>query len=598
MSTLRRCLRDYRELWRVWVPLLVLSALFAPILFAIPLIEKQFIDGVLLAQQLDALLPTVGVYAGLWLLTTVGHLLHAALRTYLSERMMLRLRHRLFVHCATLSLAFSTREHSGRTMSLFVNDVPSLAGLFSSTVVTWFGSLVALVVGAVVMFGLNWQLAVVTGIIPPVTAGAAAVLTRPLRPAARHAQVKAAELNERLQENLAGLREVLAFGREQAQTLRFATTLRELVRLRMRVTLMDTAIDAGQSVFSLVVTLVLFGYGGYLVLHGQTTVGTLVAMRSMFSLLFQPAGQIFTLFASMQKSLGAADRVYAFLDERPEVRERPRALAPRRVVGRVAFERVSFAYQPGRPVLHDVSFVAEPGEVVALVGPSGAGKSTLVSLLARFYDPTSGHILLDGTDLRDLTLTGLRRHIGMVFQDTFLFAASVRENIAIGRPDASEADLIAAARAAHAWEFIQRLPHGLDTAVGERGTRLSEGQKQRLAIARALLRDPRILILDEPTAALDARSERLLQAALDNLLRGRTTFVIAHRLATIQRADRILVVDDGRIVERGSHAELLHRNGLYRELFDAQFGPATSDSRPVVAVAPLVGGLQPLRPSC
>jgi ABC-type multidrug transport system fused ATPase/permease subunit len=588
MSTLRRCLRDYRELWRVWVPLLVLSALFAPILFAIPLIEKQFIDGVLLAQQLDALLPTVGLYAGLWLLTTGGHFLHAALRTYLSEQMMLRLRHRLFVHCATLSLAFSTREHSGRTMSLFVNDVPSLAGLFSSTVVTWFGNLVALIVGAVVMFGLNWQLAVVTGIVPPVTAGAAAVLTRPLRPAARHAQVKAAELNERLQENLAGLREVLAFGREQAQTLGFATTLRELLRLRMRVTLMDTAIDAGQSVFSLAVTLVLFGYGGYLVLHGQTTVGTLVAMRSMFSLLFQPAGQIFSLFASMQKSLGAADRVYAFLDERPDVRERPRALTPRRVVGRVAFERVSFAYQPGCPVLHDVSFVAEPGEVVALVGPSGAGKSTLVSLLARFYDPTTGRILLDGTDLRDLTLAGLRRHIGMVFQDTFLFAATVRENIAIGCPDASESDLIAAARAAHAWEFIQRLPHGLDTAVGQRGTRLSEGQKQRLAIARALLRDPRILILDEPTSALDARSEHLLQAALDNLLRGRTTFVIAHRLATIQRADRILVVDDGRIVERGSHAELLHHDGLYRELFDAQFGHATSDGGPVMAVAPLV----------
>jgi ABC-type multidrug transport system fused ATPase/permease subunit len=224
-------------------------------------------------------------------------------------------------------------------------------------------------------------------------------------------------------------------------------------------------------------------------------------------------------------------------------------------------------------VLHEVSLTARPGELVALVGPSGAGKTTLAGLIARFYDPDSGRVLLDGTDVREFTLHGLRSQIGIVFQDTFLFSATIRENIAFGREGATEAEIVAAAHAAHAWEFIERMPDGLDTRTGERGAQLSEGQKQRLSVARVLLRNPRILVLDEPTSALDARSEHLLQAALTELTRGRTTFVIAHRLSTIRRADRILVLDEGRIVQQGTHTELLRRPGLYRELCELQFGP-------------------------
>jgi ABC-type multidrug transport system fused ATPase/permease subunit len=262
------------------------------------------------------------------------------------------------------------------------------------------------------------------------------------------------------------------------------------------------------------------------------------------------------------------------LDQPPQVQDRGQAAAPlsRPVAGAIVFDRVSFGYVPDQPVLHDLSFAARPGELIALVGPSGAGKTTLVGAIARFYDPARGRVLLDGVDLRDLSLSDLRAQIGMVFQDTFLFAATIRENIAFGHPDATELDIVEAARAANALEFIDRLPHGLDTHVGERGVRLSEGQKQRVAIARALLRQPRILILDEPTSALDARSEHLLQVALDNVMQGRTTFVIAHRLATVRRASRILVLDRGRIVEEGTHGELMRRHGLYRELFDLQFG--------------------------
>jgi ABC-type multidrug transport system fused ATPase/permease subunit len=296
------------------------------------------------------------------------------------------------------------------------------------------------------------------------------------------------------------------------------------------------------------------------------------------------------LITNIQKSLGSADRLYAFLSQQPQVREDPRARPLPEARGRVRFEQVGFSYTPGQPVLEDVSFVAEPGEMIALVGPSGAGKSTLMSLLTRFYDPSEGRVLLDGVDLRHLRLAGLRDQIGIVFQDTFLFATTIRQNITLGREDAREAEVVAAARAANAWEFIERLPRGLDTPVGERGVHLSEGQKQRIAIARALLRAPRILILDEPTSALDARSDHLLQAALDNLMRGRTTFVIAHRLATVQRADRIVVLDRGRIVEQGTHAELIRRQGVYRELCDLQFGAIAEPEQP--AGAPYAGRLE------
>jgi ABC-type multidrug transport system fused ATPase/permease subunit len=456
-------------------------------------------------------------------------------------------------------------------MSLFVNDAPSLTGLFSGTVLTGISSIIALVAGSIFMFRLNAKLALVATVAPFVVAAGAALITRPLRPAARRAQDKAAELNERLQENLTGIREVVAFGREDAQALRFRGTLQELLRLRMRVTLIESTIGVGASLFSLVMTLTIFIYGSYLVIQSQTTLGTVLAMQSLFGLLFQPAGQMVGLFTSTQKALGAADRIYAFLDEQPVIVDDGTATMPE-AAGKVVFDNVSFAYRSGERVLSEISFTARSGDVIALVGPSGAGKTTIASLLARFYDPDDGRILLDDVDMRDIQIGALRGTVGFVFQDSFLFADTISANIAFGRLGASEDEIIAAARAAYAWEFIERLPQGLATQVGERGVQLSEGQKQRIAIARTLLRDPRILILDEPTSALDARSEHMLQAAFENLMQGRTTFVIAHRLATVQRADRILVIDNGKLVEQGTHEELLRQRGLYHELFELQFG--------------------------
>jgi ABC-type multidrug transport system fused ATPase/permease subunit len=506
VRTLLRWVSGDRELRRTWWSLVLLSALLTPAGLITPLVERYLIDDVVLARRLEWLPRTIALYGGLWLLAVGGGIVSMALRTYVTEQIALRLRQRLFMHCGALSLAFSHRQHSGRTMALFVNDVPNVAGFFGATALDGLISLLSLTLGLAIMSGLNWQLTVVAGIVPLLAAGVAAVVTRPLRAASRRAQEAVAVLGERLHENLAGMREVVAFGRERSQGLQFTQTLRELLRARMRVTWIELGLNTGQSVLTLAITLTILGYGGY---------------------------------------------------------------------------------QPDQPVLHEVSFTAQPGELVALVGPSGAGKSTLTSLIARFYDPAAGRVLLDGVDVRDLTLTGLRGQIAIVFQDTFLFAETIGENIAFGREGASETAIVAAARAANAWEFIERLPDGLRTLVGERGVRLSEGQKQRLAIARALLRDPRILILDEPTSALDARAEHLLQSALDTLMRGRTTFVIAHRLATVRRADRILVLEHGRIVEQGTHSTLLERHGLYRELFDLQFGAGverTNDALRALAV--------------
>lgn len=572
MRILIRCIAEHASLWRVWSPLLILSLLLPLPVLAMPLVEKKLIDDVLLKHQLALLPTTAALYGALWVVATFGGIARTVMQTYLRERVAQHLRQRLFVHYGELSLAFSHREHNGRTMALFQNDVPRVSSLVSATIIPSLASVFGVLVGVAVMLSLSWQLSIAAGLAPLVLAAVAGVVTRPLRPAALRVQEKVAELSERLQENLAGIREVAAFGREESQAGQFGKTLGELVGLRMRVTFMDSVFQVGQSVFTLAVTLVILGYGGYLYLQGQTTLGTLIAMQTIFGQTFMPATQLFGMVKQIQTSLASGDRIYAFLDEQPRVQDFSAAQAPGRIDGAVRFDRVSFGYRPNQLVLHDVSLSARPGDVVALVGPSGAGKSTLMSLLTRFYDPVEGSVQLDGIDLRDLRLAALRQEIGIVFQDTFLFATTVRENIAFGRPGATEEQIRAAARAANAWEFVESLPDGWETQVGQRGVQLSEGQKQRLAIARAFLRDPRVLILDEPTSALDARAERLIQDALDNLMQGRTTFVIAHRLATVRRADQILVIDHGRVVERGTHAELIARAGLYRELFELQFG--------------------------
>jgi ABC-type multidrug transport system fused ATPase/permease subunit len=556
------------------LPLLVIAVVYGPIQLALPLVERYLIDNVLLARKMSLLVPALLTYGGLWSLLELLFASMNILNTYLSERIAVFLRQLVFDHCQRLSFTYINRDHSSRPVALFSNDVPQVAGLFNGTVVTSVVSLTTLLVGVIIVARINWQFGLVVLIIVPLAGVVLLGVTRPLKGESRHVQDKAERLTLHLQELLSGLREVAAFGQESAQRNRFSRVLGDSLRLRMRLAFLDSAIGCGKGSLGMVISVVIIGIGGYFVVRGQATLGTVVAMRSLYSVMYGPAINIFGVITTYQKAQASIDRINEFLREVPQVLERSTALTPKRVSGVIVFEGVRFSYAPEREVLREISFVAARGETVALVGPSGAGKTTITNLIGRFYDPTGGRITLDGIDLRDLSFKTLRDNISMVFQNTFLFDVSVRDNIAFGRPDATAEEIVAAARAANAWEFIEQLPEGLDTRVGERGVRLSDGQKQRLSISRALLRDAPILILDEPTSALDARSEQLLQSALGNAMRDRTTLVIAHRLATVLRADRILVVDNGRIVEQGSHSELIRARGLYQQLYEMQFyGP-------------------------
>jgi ABC-type multidrug transport system fused ATPase/permease subunit len=584
MSALFGLLRQQRGLRRAWFTLLLIAVIYGPIQLTLPLIERYLIDDVLLARKMTLLVPALLMYGGLWCVLELLFALMSILNTYLTEHIAMDLRRRVFDHCQRLSFTYINRDHSSRLLALFSNDVPEVAGFFNGAVVTSVISLTTLLVGVIIIARISWPFGLAVLIIVPLAGVALSAVTGPLKRASRHVLDKAERLTRHLQEFLSGLREVAAFGQERAQRNRFSSVLNELLTLRMRLAFLDSAVAGGRGLLSMIITMVIIGIGGYLVVRGLATIGTLVAMRSLFHVMYGPALNIFGVITTSQKAQASFDRINEFLREKPQVAERSKALTPERVAGVIAFEEVSFSYAPEREILHGISFVATPGETIALVGPSGAGKTTITNLIGRFYDPTVGRITLDGIDLRDLSLKTLRDNIAMVFQNTFLFDISIGENIAFGRPDATADEIGAAACASNAGEFIDQLPEGLDTPVGERGVRLSEGQKQRLGIARALLRDAPVLILDEPTSALDARSEQLLQSALANIMRGRTTFVIAHRLATILRADRILVVDRGRIVEQGTHAELIHARGLYRELYELQFSGATNE---LMRVGPL-----------
>jgi ATP-binding cassette subfamily B protein len=372
--------------------------------------------------------------------------------------------------------------------------------------------------------------------------------------------------------NVGGFLLMRLFGRGEYEGDRFAAHNQEVQRLRIRQSMVGRWLLLVITVLGALGPALVYWYGGYLVIQDRVTVGTVVAFVAYLSSLYRPTTRLAGVYVDVQSSLGVFQRIFDLLDLEPEVRDRPEARELGPVRGAIALESVTFGYRDGhRPAVSNVSFQVEPGQLVALVGPSGAGKTTLTYLVPRFYDPQQGRVLIDGHDVRDVTQESLLAQVGMVTQDTFLFHATVRDNLLYARPDATETELIAACRAAHIHDRIAALPEGYDTVVGERGVKLSGGERQRVAIARALLKNPRILILDEATSALDSSSERLIQDALEPLMRGRTTLAIAHRLSTILAADRILVLDEGRLVESGTHAELLALGGLYAQLYREQF---------------------------
>lgn len=484
-------------------------------------------------------------------------------------RLATDLRGRLYNHLHALSISFFDRQRTGQILSRMTNDVNVIqtsAPLFVEMIM----APVKGVGGVVGMFVLNWRLTIVALLIVPLMALAITRIGGKMRSLSSLLQMRLADIAEIVEETVSGMRIIKSFAAEDYEMGRFAERNREGYRAAMRGARRSAALAPTVELIGAFGTILILIYGGYLVAQGHFQWDSFVPFIYLMTVVASSAQHIGRINVNYQTMMGAAERVFEILDDKPDVAESPDAVDPGKLQGRVTFEDVTFSYLPKATALADVSLDVAPGEIVALVGPSGAGKSTVASLVPRFYDPSQGRVLVDGQDVRGLKLAPLRRQIAVVPQETMLFAASIRENIAYGRRDATSQEIEDAARAANAHDFILKTPEGYETMLGERGARISLGQRQRIAIARAILADPAILILDEATSSLDAESERLVQEALEILMRGRTTLVIAHRLVTITKADRIIVMDRGRIVETGVFDELMRGDTLFRRLYEIQ----------------------------
>ncbi|NLG83334.1 MAG: ABC transporter ATP-binding protein [Firmicutes bacterium] len=507
----------------------------------------------------------------LYLVTAAGVWLQTYIMAGVAQRAVRDIRRDLFVWLQRLPLRFFDFRTHGELMSRLTNDVENINNVLTSS----FSQLVANVLGLlgviVVMFTLNIRLAVVSLTVMPLTYLLTRVVAARTRRGFRETQRTLGELNGLIEETITGQRVVKAFVREETVMREFAGVNRRLQKVALRARIFAGSMGPLMNMVNNLGLAIVACAGGWLAVRGAATVGAIVGFINYARRLSRPLNQIAQLFNTIQSALAGAERVFEVLNEAPEEEDAPPARRLEHIKGEVAFDDVSFGYEPGVQVLKHISLRAKPGQTIALVGPTGAGKTTIANLLMRFYDVDEGAILIDGIDIREIPKEDLRRRIGLVLQDNFLFADTVMENLRYGRLTATDEEVIEAARLANADGFIRRLPQGYQTVLSERGANLSQGQRQLLAIARAILADPEILILDEATSNVDTRTEGLLQEALLRLMRGRTSFVIAHRLSTIRHADQVLVIRNGEIVERGTHDTLLARRGFYYQLYTSQF---------------------------
>ena len=567
--------RRLLPLMRPYVPVLLVGALLALVVAAmegaIAWLVKPALDDIFIRRDMVMLRVIPLLLLGAYLLKGAARYGQAYLMAAVGERVIATLRGRLYGHIQQMPLSFFADLHSAELMSRVVTDVNRLARVSSTVLVMALRNVAMIVALLTVMIVREWTLALIAIVVFPFVGVAVRSIGRRLYRINKRSQEKIAELNVLLHEAFSGMKIVKAFGRERHEAERFDRVNRRLLDLALKDHRTDEITEPLMEVLAAFGIMGALWYGGHQVIAGAMTPGDFFSFTAALALLYGPVRHLSRTMNTIQQATAAVERVFEILDTPPAIADRRGARTIPGFASALSFENVSFRY-PGspEPTLRDITLEVRRGDVVAFVGMSGAGKSTLIDLVPRFHDVTAGRITVDGHDVRDVTQASLRALIGVVTQETFLFSDSVHYNIAYGRPGASPEDVAQAARQAHAEEFILACPDGYATPVGERGVRLSGGQRQRLAIARAFLKDPPILILDEATSDLDAESEFMVQQALADLMHGRTVLVIAHRLATVRNADRIVVVHEGRLAEIGSHAELLARDGLYRRLYALQ----------------------------
>ncbi|NKQ37680.1 MAG: ABC transporter ATP-binding protein [Chloroflexi bacterium] len=573
LQTFRRIFA-YVKPYRGWFIFSAITLVFSALLgLVLPLVIGSVVDVVLVDGDLGQLNRIILFLFVIFIVQAIFSFMHRLSLAFVGERAIADIRIDLFTHLQSLSLRFYDDTRTGSIISRLTNDISQLQTAVTDNLMALLRQGITLIGAVILLFWLNWQLTLIILIGIPIITLTMVVLGRQIRKASKQVQDALAESANVAEETTSGVRIVKSFAREQYEIGRYTNKVMDIFEAAMvkaKISAVLAPIIGFLAFTSITLTLWI---GSYQVVNGNLTAGGLVAYLVYTMMVAAPIASLAGLYAQFQSALGATERVFTIMDMEPDIQNRPDAYPLPPVTGQVTFEKVDFDYVPSAPVLHQVSFQAEPGQVVALVGPSGAGKSTLISLIPRFYDVADGRITIDGHDVRDMQLLSLRRQIGIVPQETTLFSDTVYENIRYGKLEATEAEIETAAKAANAHDFIlNELPDGYATLVGERGVKLSGGQRQRVAIARAILKDPRILILDEATSSLDSESEALVQEALERLMHGRTSFVIAHRLSTVLNADTILVLDRGRIVEQGSHDELiLSQDGLYFRLYSMQF---------------------------
>jgi len=539
-------------------------------------------------QRIAGLLRLILIMIALFVLGSVVTGATFFVMAWTGQHVLRTLRVEVFEQLHRLSLSYYSEHEAGDLMSRITNDTSAIEQAFSFALVNVISGVLLLVWVSYNMVMANLPFALLSLSVAPVMFLATLYFSEQARKAFRVSREEIGNVNAELQESIASVREVQAFNRADENIEQFKEVNAANRDANVRAVAYTSALAPALEALSYVALAIVTGVGGWYLLNGQSLLGTVVTLGLVVTFLGyvqrfnQPIQQIAVLWTNIQNAIAGAERIFHILDEKPAVFNKPGAQDMPPIQGRVEFDRATHSYEDGVPVLKDVSFTAQPGQTVAIVGPTGAGKTTIINLIPRFYDVTGGAVRIDGIDVRDINLRSLREQIGIVLQDTFLFSTTVMENVRFGRPNATDEDVIAAIKLANADSFIERLPEKYQTVLGERGSGLSQGQRQLLSIARAALADPRILILDEATSSVDTRTERLIQRAFDELLRGRTAFVIAHRLSTIRNADMILVLKDGQIIERGRHEELLAKEGFYYDLYMSQF-KKQEDSEAVIA---------------